>query len=98
MAYGQAGAAFDKGPPKANSLTNAISDLDPVVDRTLKYAEELREICDRIARPRPCPEKGSPILGEGPGPLIGRIHQHRSRLVEILNDIVLSLQTLNSVI
>lgn len=102
MAYPQtyanqqaAASNLPSAPPKANSLSNAISDFDPCLDRANKYADELRALCDRVVGPRPAELSG--VGGpDHPSPLIGRIHERRSRLVAILDDIEGSLQILNS--
>lgn len=98
MAYPQSQqATANAAPPKANTLSNAVSDFDPALDRASKCAGELRAICDRVVGPRP-EEAGTQGNADHPSPLIGRIHERRSRLVAILDDIENSLQTLNAAI
>lgn len=84
-------------PPKANTLTNAISDFDPCLDRLLKYSSELQEVCNLIVDPRPA-DPGKLQGGDHPSPLISRIHERRSRLVAILDDIEQSMQVLTGAV
>lgn len=77
-----------------NSVANAIGDFDPVLDRATKYAEHLRALCDRLHGPHPAEVQkdhgDAPMNGLIPG-----IHQRRSRLVAILDDIERSIQNLD---
>lgn len=100
MAYpiqGQAGSNLTTAPPKSNSVSNAIADFDPCLDRANNYAEKLQMLCDRLNGPRPA-EVGKPSGPDHPSPLLGSIHDRRSRLVAILDDMERSIQTLDSAI
>lgn len=82
-------------PPKANTIGNAIADFDPCLHRAAKCAEHLQSLCDRIIGPRPTPV-GTDASGDtSPSALISSIHERRSRLVSILDDMEHSLQTLD---
>lgn len=99
MAFQTTGSASSnlQAPPKANSVSNAIADFDPCLDRAANYAERLQVLCDRLNGPRPT-EVGKPQSPDHPSALLNSIHDRRSRLVMILDDMERSLQTLDSAI
>jgi hypothetical protein len=75
------------------SMTDAIEDFDPVIKRAADYAARLQKISDRLLGPQPT---GAAQGGDAPIPhsLIHSLNQRRSSLVECLDDMERSLNTI----
>lgn len=96
MSSGQANSAALRGP----SIVGSISDLDPVIDRAHGYEERLAKIADRLCGPRP-EEVRQGVDGKSgaiPVSVIASINERRSRIVDILDGIERSLQTIENVL
>lgn len=84
--------------PKANTISNAVAEIDSSIERASKVAQNLQQIVDRVIGPRPSPEGGCAVDGSQPSALIDSIHERRSRLNAILTNIEHNLQTLDGLI
>lgn len=80
---------------KRPCITNAIDELDPVIQRATEYASRLHKINDQIngTGPREAGTSQSPA-GSVPHSLIASIHQRRSALVDVLDDMERSIRSI----
>jgi hypothetical protein len=95
MNYGNTSNAAASSVSKNNSISNAISDFDPCLDRAAQYASRLQSLCDRLVGPRPT-EVGKPTQDTPPLAVLSSIHECRSRLMAILDNIEGALQILDN--
>lgn len=84
-------------PPRPNTIQNAVEDFDAVIQRAAEYAGRLQKLVDRVHGPSP-QEVGGGIKGDGsiPHSLIASIHQRRSALVAVVDEIEGAVQRLES--